>query len=82
MTKSLGLSRSRFGRYRNNDPVGTKATLVWLLEAKGLTLTIERENVGAWNECRNFKVGDVVLDSAMKKDKPDWDYMIKAAEKI
>jgi hypothetical protein len=74
------LSRSRFGRYSHNTPNSTKADLVWLLEGKGLTLTIERENVGAWNECRNFKVGDVVLDSAMKKDKPDWAYMIQQAE--
>jgi len=84
MANGMNLSRSRYGRSRNNNPrlPGTKAELMDALQAKGLTLEIGRENVGQWNECRNFKVGDRVIDVVMKSGKPDWDAMIKEVEKL
>jgi len=78
------LSRSRFGRYKATDSrlPGTKAELVDLLASKGLKLVVERTNVGAWNESRDFKVNGIVLDAVTKSSKPDWDYMIKEVEKM
>jgi hypothetical protein len=76
------LSRSRFGRYTNHEPAGTKAMLMDVLARKKLELVIERENIGAWNECRNFKVGGATIDVVMKSGKPDWDYMIQEVEKM
>mgnify|MGYP006273499533 CR=1 FL=1 len=74
----------RFGRSRHINYLlpGTKSELLEILKAKGLELTVERENVGAWNECRNFKVGDFVLDVVMKSDRPDWTYMVEQAKKL
>lgn len=49
-----------------------KSLLVHLLDKMGLSLTVEKQNKGEWNEFRVFSTTD---------GKPNWEAMLETAEK-
>ena len=58
------------------DPKPTKADVVDVLADKGFELISEKENVGEWNESRNYYAvkGDskLLLFTKMKNERMNW----------
>jgi len=60
-------------------PCDTQRELKSRLAEEGYKLVSYRKNVGQWNESRDFwarkGMREMMLDNAMKGDRPDWEYM-------
>lgn len=58
-------------------------TVVNVLTANGYELTTTRENVGEWNQCRNYVAvrgeESILLDVVMRGERPNWEGMLRVA---
>lgn len=81
---SLNMRRPTGARTNPFEKRNTKKWLVDVLKEAGYKLVVKMDNVGEWNELRDFSAvkGDSVieLDIAMKGEKPNWEWMIKEFE--
>ena len=59
----------------------SKDTFEEAVETCGKTYTVERVNVGAWNEGREFRVDGKMVGFVFKGERAKWDSMAREVER-